>query len=172
MAYSFNAFCIFTFLLFQTSVAPKLGIMGELFDLMIVFIVYEAVYRPIKEGFVFIILMGILTDSMSSSPFGLYLTLYFWLFISIRWILKYLHAGNFVLIPFIFVGAIIAENLLIAAVMAVFDKTFHSIPEIFQLTMRQLMWGLVFGPMLIWFIKNLHFKWETQFFEKVFKHFR
>lgn len=171
MAFSFNAFFIFAFLFFQTSVAPKIGFLRDIFDLMIVLVVYAAIYRPIKESVVFIMLMGVLIDNISSSPLGLYVTVYIWLFVGVRWIIRYLYASNVVLIPLIIAGSIVYENLLVIALMALFEKTFYLHSDMFTLIMTQVLWGLLMGPLLLLFVKNFRTKWETLYFEKISKYF-
>ena len=171
MGYFFNVFVIIAFLLFQTSVAPKIGFFADFFDLMVVFVVYTAIYRPIKESGIFVILMGILMDSISSSPFGLYITVYLWLFIGIRWITKYLHTANLVLIPAIIAFVIICQNILIMGVMALFGKSFYFHHDTFRLIMVQVLWGSILGPLLLILVKNFQVKWKALYFEKVSKFF-
>lgn len=171
MAYFFNILVIIAFLLFQTSVAPKIGFFADFFDLMVVFIVFTAINRPVKESVVFIILMGVLIDSISSSPFGLYITVYLWLYIGIRWIVKYLHTANRVLMPVVIAFVIIFQNILIMSVLALFEKTFYFHHDTLRLIMVQVLWGSILGPLLLILVKNFQIIWKALYFEKVFKFF-
>lgn len=171
MTYSFNILIILGILLFQTSVSPVFGILNGLFDPLIIFVTYAALYRPFKESLVSVIFMGLLMDSISCSPFGLYTTIYTWMFVGLKWILKYLHAGNFILIPVILFMAILSQHLLTIVLLAVLENSFQLHLEIFRLISVQLFWGVCIGPFLILFIKNLRVRWENRVFEKVFEHF-
>jgi rod shape-determining protein MreD len=171
MAFGFNIVVIIFFLLFQTSIAPNFRLFYDSFNLMSFFVVYLAMYRPTQEIIIFVVLTGILVDSVSGCPFGLYITIYIWVSIGIRWVLKYLHKGNVLLIPIIIFGVILVENLLIIVVMAVIEKNFFLYPERFKLIIVQLLCGGLIGPFIICFIRDLHTRWNSWSFEKIFKYF-
>lgn len=171
MAYCFNAFLIIAFFLFQTSIAPNFRLFYDFFNLMSLFMVYLVLYRPNQEIIIFVVLTGILMDSVSGSPFGLYMTTYIWLSLGIKWTLKYLHKGNAILIPMIISGVILAENLIIMSVMALIEKNIYFHSENFRSIIIQLLCGVIIGPFLIYLIKDLQVKWKIWSFEKIFKHF-
>jgi cell shape-determining protein MreD len=171
MAFGFNTLVIIIFLLFQTSIAPNFRDFFDFFNLMSFFVVYLALYRPSQEIILFVVLTGILVDSVSGCPFGLYITIYIWVSIGIRCVLKYLHKGNMFLIPMIIFGVILVENLMIIGVMAVIEKKIFLGPERFRLIIIQLLCGVLIGPFLICLIKDLHAKWNIWSFEKIFKYF-
>jgi cell shape-determining protein MreD len=171
MAYCFNTLFIMVFLLFQTSIAPNFRLFYDFFNLMNLFVVYLVFYRPTHEIIVFVGLTGILMDSVSSSPFGLYMTIYIWLSLGIKWTLTYLHKGNMILIPMIISGVILAENLIIIGVMALMEKNLFFSPERFKSIIIQLLLGVLIGPFLIFLIKDLQAKWNFWSFEKIFKYF-
>jgi cell shape-determining protein MreD len=73
---------------------------GGIYDLLIPFVIFLSICLPARECLPFILVLGFIVDNLSGSPFGLYLTFYFWLFVSMRWVIKYLRAGNKSLLPF------------------------------------------------------------------------
>ncbi len=170
MAYCFNTLFIISFLLFQTSIAPNFRLFYDFFNLMNLFVIYLVLYRPTQETVVFVGLIGILMDSVSGCPYGLYMTIYIWSYISIKWSLKYLHKANVILIPIIISGVIFVENLIIMGMMALIEKNFSFHPEKFRSIIIQLLCGVLIGPFLIFLIKDLQAKWNTWSFEKIFKH--
>lgn len=171
MAYFFNAFLIIAFLLFQTSIAPNFNLFNNFFNLMNLLVVYLVLYRQLQEIIIFVLLTGILMDYLSGGPFGLYLTIYIWLSLAIKGILKFLHKGNPIIIPMIISCAILAENLIIICVMALIEKNLSFHPERFRQIVIQLGYGFFIGPFLILLIKDLQSKWNFRSFEKIFKHF-
>jgi rod shape-determining protein MreD len=171
MAFGFNTLVIIVFLLFQTSIAPNFRVLYDIFNLMSLFVIYLALYRPTQEIIIFVVLAGILVDSVSGCPFGLYITIYIWVSIGIKGVLKYLHKGNVFLIPMIIFGVILVENIIIIGVMAVIEKKIFFCPERFRLIIIQLLCGVLFGPFLICLIKGFHTKWKFRSFEKIFKYF-
>jgi cell shape-determining protein MreD len=171
MAFGFNTLFIIVFLLFQTSIAPSFRIFYDFFNLMNFYVVYLAVYRPTQEIIIFVVLIGMLVDSVSGCPFGLYITIYIWVSIGIKWILRYLHKGNVFLIPIIIIGVILAENFIIIGMMAVIEKKIFLCPERFRVVIIQLFCGALIGPFLVYWIKVFHAKWNIWLFEKIFKYF-
>jgi len=171
MAYCFNLFLIIALLVFQTSFAPNFKLFYGFFNLMSLFVLYLVLYRPHQEIIVFILLAGVLMDSSSSCPFGLYTTIYIWLSLGIKWTLKYLHKENVIIIPMIFSGVILVENFFIMSGIGLIDNDFSFHPEKFRSLIYQLMYGVFLGPLIILWIKKLHAKWNSWSFEKIFKHF-
>jgi len=171
MAYCFNLFLIISFLLFQTSILPYFRFNYEFFNLMNLYVVYLVLYRPIQEIIVFVVLTGILMDSFSFCPFGLYMTIYLWLSLGIKWALKYLHKGSVILVPMIISGVILIENIMIMVIISLIENSFYFHPEKFRSIIFQLICGIFIGPFLIFLIKDLQAKWNIWSFEKIFKHF-
>ena len=68
---------------FQTTLPMHFAMFGGMYDLFLLFVIYLGFYRTIREGFPFVIFFGLAMDALSGGPFGLYLTGYFWLYISI-----------------------------------------------------------------------------------------
>jgi rod shape-determining protein MreD len=64
------------------------------YDLLVCQVLFLAFFRPLREGALFCPLMGIVMDCLSGGPFGLHLTAYLWMFVAMRWIPRYLEAGN------------------------------------------------------------------------------
>jgi rod shape-determining protein MreD len=64
------------------------------YDLMVCLVLFLAFFRPLKEGAIFCPLIGLVMDCLSGGPFGLHLTAYPWIFVAVRWLPRYLEAGN------------------------------------------------------------------------------
>lgn len=172
MAYFFNMLLIFSVLLFQTSIAPKIWPVYNFCNLMSLFVVYLVLYRPIKELIVFLILTGIMMDSVSGCPFGLYVTIYMWLAIGLKWALRFLYKGNVIFIPLALSILILSENLIAIFVMAIIEQYFIFDTEILRSIMVQMIYGVIIGPFLILLAKDLQEKWNIWSFEKISKNFR
>ncbi len=94
MSYFFNSsVCLFLVIL-QTTVMPNLPLLDSFYDLLIPFVVFLGLFRPVRESLPFVFFLGFIMDNLSGSPFGLYLTAYFWLFIGVKGITKLLQVGN------------------------------------------------------------------------------
>jgi hypothetical protein len=65
MIYCFYvAACLFLVIL-QTAVLPHLPLLNSFYDLLIPFIIYLALYRPLREGLLLVILLGFIMDNIS-----------------------------------------------------------------------------------------------------------
>jgi rod shape-determining protein MreD len=172
MTQIFYVFTVVSFVLFQTSFAPDLWGFDKFFDLITIFIVYLAVFRPLGESAPFVVLSGAVMDSISGGPFGVYMTIYIWLFVGIRWTKNFLHLGNAILIPLITTASVFFQNTLIIGLTALIENRFNLGPETFRNVLIQLVWAAAAGPVLIYLLKNLHGGWNLRSIEKIFKYGR
>ena len=77
MSYFFNISVCLLLVILQTTIMPYLPPLDKFYDLLIPFIVYLSLSRPVRESLPFILFLGYIMDNLSGGPFGLYLTTYF-----------------------------------------------------------------------------------------------
>jgi hypothetical protein len=129
---------------------------GGIYDLLIPFVIFLSICLPARECLPFILVLGFIVDNLSGSPFGLYLTFYFWLFVSMRWVIKYLRAGNKLFLSLMVVVAVLIENILVMGTFAYFGpigelpaEAVENISlQIFNISL-QIFWALVTGPLFL-----------------------
>lgn len=131
------------------------------YNLQAVFVVYLSLFRPWREGIVAAFFAGLLTDTLSGGPWGLYTTSCLWMFAGIRWIVGYLHAENIMLIPFITAGGILFENFILAGALAIMKNGLYFPREVFHSIWVQLIWSLLTGPFILFGFKSVQKKWES-----------
>lgn len=73
---------------------------------------YLALFRPVREGAIVLPVLGVVMDSLCGGPFGLHFTVYLGLYVAIRWIPRYLEAGNILLWAGVSGAAVLVENIL------------------------------------------------------------
>ena len=145
-------FCIGTCLLLlivQTTVLSYSNTIGGIYDLLIPFVIFLSICLPVRECLPFILFLGFIVDNLSGSPFGLYLTFYFWLFVGMRWIIKYLRAGNKLFLSLVVVVAVLIENFLVMGTFAVFGPSGQLPAEAIKNIVLQTVWALVTGPLFL-----------------------
>jgi cell shape-determining protein MreD len=86
---------------------------------------------PARESLPFILALGFMMDNISGSPFGLYLTVYFWLFVGVCWIARYLRMRNKIFLSFVVVAAVLIENVFVIGTFAVFRPSWQLPAHIF-----------------------------------------
>lgn len=145
---------------FQTTIMPFLPLFDQFYDLPVLLVIYLGLFRSAREGVPVTILTGLFMDAFSGAPFGLYTTTYIWLYISIRWIISYLHGGNIFLLPVFVVFGVLMENAIFLAAIILPDPG-SQVSEIgLQSILTQVLWGLCTGPPLIVLLKGGYRKWD------------
>jgi rod shape-determining protein MreD len=149
MRYGFYIGICLLLILVQTAILPYLNIFHGVYDLLIPFVIFISICLPVRESVPFVLILGLIIDNLSGSPFGLYLTFYFWLFVGVRWIIKYLQVSNKLLLSLVIVVAVLIENILVISTFMVLGTAGQLQAETLENISRQLLWALVTGPPLL-----------------------
>ena len=157
MSYCFNIAICLILVILQTTVMPYLSPLGRFYDLLIPFIVYLGLSRPVREGLLFVCFIGFIMDNLSGSPFGLYLTSYFWLFSGVKGITQLLQVGKRVfVITFIVASGVLAENLIFLGSFAIFSPEQQFGGDAFKIVAVQVVWALLTGALFLIVFRNTH----------------
>ena len=164
MSYCFNIAICLLLVILQTAVMPYLSLLDRFYDLLIPFIVYLGLLRPLREGLLFVCFLGFIMDNLSGSPFGLYLTTYFWLFSGVKLITQLLQVGKRVfVITFIVVAGVLMENLVFLGSFAIFTPEQQFAGNAFSIVAGQVLWSLLTGAALLMVFRNTHAWLDTGF---------
>ena len=145
---------------FQTTLSMHFAVFGGMYDLFLLFVVYLGFYRSIQEGFPFVILFGLAMDALSGGPFGLYLTSYFWLYICILGMTRFMRVSNNMILPLVAAGSILFQNIIFFGTMTLFAPE-AKIPAFFyRNVLTQLLWAVITGPILILLFRRAHLAME------------
>ena len=157
MSYCFNIGICLVLVILQTTVMPYLSMLDRFYDLLIPFIVYLSLSRPVREGLLFVCFLGFIMDNLSGSSFGLYLTSYFWLFIGVKGITQLLQVGRRVAIITVIVAAgVLAENLIFLGSFAIFSPEQQLTGDAFKIVAVQILWALLTGSVFLIIFRNTH----------------
>ena len=149
MRYCFYIGTCLLLIIVQTTVLSYSNAIGGIYDLLIPFVIFLSICLPVRECLPFILILGFIVDNLSGSPFGLYLTFYFWLFVGMRWIIKYLHAGNKLFLSLVVVVSVLIENILVMGTFAFFGPIGELPAEAVENIALQIFWALVTGPLFL-----------------------
>lgn len=154
MALGFIAF------MFQTTIFPHIGLFSRFYDLILIFVVCLGLFHSIKESILIIFIMGYVMDNTSGSPFGLYMTTYFWTYAGIVWTRRFLDVNSIFLLPIVIGSAVAIENLIfLISMLAKWADT--QFPHSILLTVIiQIIWALTTGPFLILSIQKIYNRCE------------
>ncbi|WP_300667547.1 hypothetical protein [Desulfoluna sp.] len=134
-------------ILVQTAFLPQIPVRAP-FDLMVVQVVYTALALPRLKGCGVILVTGVLVDGLSGSPFGFYLTSYFWLFFSLQIAIQVLHVYSRVLIYVAVLVGILLENLVALLALSVSGVNAATMVWAVEQGVEQLLWGALLGPLV------------------------
>lgn len=157
MSYCINIGICLVLVILQTTVMPYLSMLDRFYDLLIPFIVYLSLSRPVREGLLFVCFLGFIMDNLSGSPFGLYLTSYLWLFIGVKAITQLLQVGKRVfIITFIVAAGVLAENLIFLGSFAIFSPEQQLADDAVKIVAVQILWALLTGSVFLIIFRNTH----------------
>ncbi len=160
MTYCYYIVVSLALVVIQTTLIPYFPLFDKSYDLLVLFVVYLGLFCPVREGFPVVIVLGFVMDSLSGGLLGLYITIYFWLFVGVIWIITFLHIRSSLLLPIVIASVVLIENfLLIAAlILLVPDSRF---PEaVFNTVTIQVLLAVCTGPFLILILKATHKGWQ------------
>ena len=151
---------------FQTTLPMHFAMFGGMYDLFLLFVIYLGFYRTIREGFPFVIFFGLAMDALSGGPFGLYLTSYFWLYVSILGMIGFMRVGNNMILPLVVVGSILFQNIIFLGTMTLFVPEAKIPVFLYRNVLTQVLWSVITGPVLILLFHRAHValeKWLKTF---------
>lgn len=132
----------------RTSLLPHAPATERFFDPFLALIVYLTIFRPRHECLPLILFAGILMDTLSGGPFGLYLTSYVWLFIALRLTASVMRVDSPILLVMMMVAGVLLQNLVVVALLMAFDLTRPRPGDMLGVFTEQVGWVLLVGPLL------------------------
>lgn len=160
MTLLFDAAVTILLILFQTVVRPAIPFLTGIYSPLIPFVVYLALFRSGREAVPLTLCVGFLMDSLSAGPFGIYLTTYLWLFLSIKWMVGYLRVSNTLLLPLVVVAGVLIENLVFLGTI-LFLMPGSRLPEGTAVRVsQQLLWAFLTGMIPLALLDHLWKKWS------------
>ncbi len=154
--------CIFLIVL-QTTFIDYLAIFDKMYDLLLPFVLYLGLYRPPREGLPTALLLGLVMDGVSGTPFGLYTTTYIWIYAIVNWGFRFLQVGNLLLLFIIIAAGVLLENLVFLASVTILSRRFDLPPGAMDHVATQVLWGMATGPMLLMAVRYSHGGFESWF---------
>lgn len=133
----------------QTSIFPGFSFFSQSFDLLIVNVIYLSLISSNPCMILVVILLGTIMDSLSGAPFGIYISVYVWIFISVQGMKIFVHPGSIVLLPIVSSMAVLIENLFLLFSFFVRNGKNAVSAQDFVFMVKQIMWAFVFIPLLI-----------------------
>ena len=163
MNYLLYIFSCLVLILIQTTVIHDLPLFNGFYDLLIVVVIFLGLYRNLRESIPVILFAGFIMDNLYNGPFGLYLTVYLWLYACIRWSSVYFNVRSILFLAFIVPAGVLFENIIFLGSFAMFNSgSFHH-SGIYSVVAEQIVWAMITGPALIMLLNFSHSIWSKWF---------
>ncbi len=153
--------CLFLIIV-QTTLLTYFNIFTGMYDLLIPFVIFISICLPLRESLPFILILGLIMDNLSGSPFGLYLAFYFWLFAGVRWILKFLQVSNKFFLSLVVVAAVLIQNLLIIGTFGFVGPGWQLPAAALKNIIVQFFWALTTGPLFLFCLLAISKRFNNQ----------
>lgn len=163
MKYFFYAFICLVSILIQTTVIHYFGVLSGFYDLFLPIVIFLGLYRNSRESIPVILSLGIIMDNLYNGPFGLYITVYLWLYAAIRWSSVYFHVRNKPFMIFAVAAGVLFENLVFIGSFILFNPDTHFPGNITENTFAQILWAFLTGPFFLIFINRAYNTWTGWF---------
>ncbi len=150
-------------IIIQSTAIPFLPESIKCYDLLILFVLYVGLFKEVLSTFVVVFILGLIMDLLSGGGFGLYISAYFWIFISARMLIRFLDAGSLIVLPVAVVGGVILENLIFLLPVFLTNSSLYFMKIALYTVAIQILIAVFTGPLLIMFLYTLNIKWEKLF---------
>lgn len=133
----------------RTTLIPILPLFEKFYDLLIPIIIYLALFRKKREGIPIVLFFGLIMDSLSGGPMGLYLFIYIWLYILVHWLSQFFRIGSVLFLALTVTVGVAFEIVCLLGYIALLAPG-ASIPEdALKTILLQLIWALLTGPVIM-----------------------
>jgi rod shape-determining protein MreD len=149
MIFIFYLIVCFGVVVLQTTILIDEQSVSGIYDLLIPLVISLGISRPLREGVVLVVFLGVIMDALSGGPAGIYLTVYIWLYIGVRYLKQFLHMSNILLLSLVVIMAVGFENLVLLGAIAAQASFKRVLPVALNISMLQIFWALVTGPFIL-----------------------
>jgi cell shape-determining protein MreD len=120
-----------------------------MYDLLIPIIIHASIFRPLGASLFLVIVLGALSDNLSGSPAGFYLTFYVWILIAVRYLKKIIHVGSITVVTLVVLVAVTLESLTLIGFVAVNNFMVARTVNAFRFALTEVIWAILSAPFLL-----------------------
>ena len=160
MNYLFNLLVCLAVIVLQTAILPLIPLLDRFYDLILPFILFLSLYRPVSESVVSLVAAGYLMDAMSGGPLGLYVSAYLWIYLALIWLVRYLHLYDSILLPVVVAGIAVMQHLIFLAASSLGSRPIELDGAVLKTIALQSGLALVTGPFILFFYRTVYGAWK------------
>ena len=163
MNYLLYIFLCLILILIQTTVIHTLPLFNGFYDILAVIVIFLGLYRNLRESIPVILFIGFTMDNLYNGSFGLYLTVYLWLYACIRWCSVYFNVRSILFLAFIVPVGVLFENIIFLGSFAMFNADSFHYSDIYSVVAEQIIWAMITGPAIMILLNFTHSIWNRWF---------
>lgn len=144
----------------QTTIL-RLPLFQDIFyDLLIPLVVFVRLNLPKRKAVILVLLIGFLMDLFSGGIFGLYITVYFWIFLVVKGISNYFDVQGTMFRSVLVAICVLAENLLFFFAAAP-GNGIQLLTSRIGPIMGQTIFAVITGPAILVALEKIHERVES-----------
>ena len=168
MAFTFVTILSLFLIVLQTAVLPEISIFRNTFDLVIINVLYVAILFSNPWGLGAVAVIGCIMDSLSGSPFGLFISSYIWMYILVQLMKPVFFSRSIFFLPAVTVFSVLLEYLFLLLSVFIGSGGKGVLSLNFSLMVKQLLWAAVLIPVAVKLVFVVSRYWDRGF-EKLFE---
>ena len=133
----------------QTTVLPEISPVSNTFDLVIINILYLSLLFSNPWVLGVVALLGCIMDSLSGSPFGLFISSYIWMYILIQLLKPVFFSRSLFFLPAVTVFSVLLEYLFLILSVFISSGSGGVVALNYPLMMKQLLWAVLLIPVAV-----------------------
>ena len=146
----------------QTTVLGLPVFHGAVSDLLIPLIVFLSLERPNRQGVSLALALGLVMDLVSGGIFGLYLSIYFWIFLSARRLSRYFDVGKTIFQAFLIGLYVLGEQIVFFASVPQPLRGSELLASQLMPILAQTLFGAFTGPGILLILRRLQTRFQTR----------
>lgn len=145
----------------QTTILRLSLFQGIFYDLLIPMVVFVRLNLPVRTAAILVLIIGFVMDLFSGSQFGLYLSVYFWIFIVVKGVSNYFDVQGSMFRSMLIALGVLAEHL----IFFVFSVVPGNGVSLLACRIAPVMWQTIFaaitGPAIVMGLEKIQPRAET-----------
>lgn len=132
---------------------------GILYDLLIPLVVFLSLNFPKRKGILVVVILGLIMDILSGAIFGLYLSIYFWMFLSTKSLSKCFDVGKTIFQSALIGVCVLGQHIVFWASVTPLSKGAQLLAAQTGTVLLQTFFAALTGPGILMLLQRL----ETRF---------
>ncbi len=135
---------------------------GIFYDLLIPLVVFLSLNLANRKGVLVVVILGLIMDLLSGGIFGLYLSIYFWIFLSVKGLSKYFDVDDTIFRSVLIGVCVLGQHLLFCISVAAPWKGAQLLAAQMPPVLLQTIFAALTGPGILMLLGRLQTRLQTR----------